>query len=350
MDQDEKLRDLTRAVWASVLCFVAGAIVGAVILRGDPRPLTGEGSIALPIAAIAGIITALAFAASSFLHRQGDRHPMPRWQSLVSDLSAVALTLALGAVTFMGVLLATEVLDAGLQGVQLAAIGGGLLAGVAAAVGGRFAFEAGVGLNTTVLTGLLFGFIVIGTLFAMITAADPRWWEANFSQLGTGSWAFNGTLVVAGLLVATVGSYIGRDLHRMLGDTALPRIAVVVALWAATGMALAAVGLLPVHVTPTPHNVVAIATLVLFIAAAILTVTTVPGPPAVLAVTSLGVGLLVAIAIVLWKPFSIYSLTVFEAIVIGLGLLWMTTLVRVLAILAPSHSRPSSRSSLLHAA
>ena len=59
---------------------------------------------------------------------------------------------------------------------------------------------------------------MIGTLFAMVTAADPRWWEANFSQLGVG-WAFNGTLVVAGLLVATVGSYIGRDLHRLLGES-----------------------------------------------------------------------------------------------------------------------------------
>ena len=78
---------------------------------------------------------------------------------------------------------------------------------------------------------------------AVVTAADPRWWERNFSQLGVG-WAFNGTLVVAGLLVATVGAYIGRDLHRVLGDDALPRIAAIVALWAVAGAAREHVGVL----------------------------------------------------------------------------------------------------------
>jgi hypothetical protein len=147
---------------------------------------------------------------------------------------------------------------------------------------------------------------------------------------------------VAGLLVATVGSYIGRDLHRLIGDGALTRIAVVVGLWAAAGVALAAVGLLPLHVVLVPHNVAAFAALVLFLAAAAATTAAIPGRPAALMITSVGVGVLVVVAVLLWLPFGFYPVTALEAIVVGLGLLWMTTMVRVLAILAPDRSLPSA--------
>lgn len=349
MNTEQRLRGETRAVWATMVCFVVGTAVGVVLLRGDPRPLTGEGSLALPAAVIAGVVAAAAFVVSTRMHRRAETRAMPRWQAAVSILSAAALTVAFGAVTMMGVLLLGEILAAGLQGLALAGVGGGLLTGVASAVGGRFAFGAGIGLRTADLAGLLFGFLVIGTLFAMVTAVDPRWWEENFSQLGNGdgSWAFNGTLVVAGLLIATVGAYIGRDLHRMLGDAPLLRIAWIVALWALAGAALAAVGLLPLGQVEVAHNIAAFSTLVLFAVAGVAAVAAVPGRPGALMITTIGVILLIVIAVVLWVPFGVYSVTALEAIVIGLGLLWVVTLVRVLAILAPVESRPSARAALL---
>jgi hypothetical protein len=189
---------------------------------------------------------------------------------------------------------------------------------------------------------------VIGTLFAMATAADPDWWRHNFSTLGggPGSWAFNGTLVIAGLIIATVGSYIGRDLHRMLGDQSLMRIAVVVVLWAVTGAALAAVGLLPLDRMPVPHDIAAFATLVLFVVAAAWSTVTITGPPAALGITTIGVVGLMVVAVVLCFGAGIYGVTALEAMVVGLGLLWMTTFVRVLAILAPPASRLSARRTL----
>lgn len=343
------MRQETRALWATVLCFAVGTGIGTAVLWGNPRPLAGDGSVGLPAAIVAGVLAAASFVVSTFLHRRGETAPMPRWQAVVSDLSAIALTIAFAGVTALGVLLAGEILGVGLQGLELPAIGGGVVTGIAAAVGGRFAFTAGVGLETADLAGLLFGYLVIGTLFAMLTAADPRWWELNFSQLGVGagSWAFNGTLVVAGLLVATVGSYVGRDLHRLRGDAMLGRIAGVVALWAATGVALAGVGLFPVHRVEVVHNVAAVGTLALFLAAAVFTTVVMPGPPQPLVLATVVVAVLLVVAVVLCDPFRLYSLTVLEVIVVGLGLLWMTVLVRTLAVLTPEDSRPSARESLL---
>ncbi len=343
------MRQETRAIWATAACFVLGAVAGALVLSGAPRPIVGDGSVGMPVAAVAGIIAAGAFVLSTLLHRRGETGPMPHWQALVSDLSAVALTIAFAGVTALGVLLAGEILGVGLQGLEVPALGGGILAGVASAVAGRLAFAAGIGLTTGDLAGLMFAYLGIGTLFAMVTAADPRWWELNFSQLGIGegSWAFNGTLVVAGLLVATVGSYIGRDLHRIRGDAALFRIGWVVALWAATGLALACVGLFPLHRIVLAHNISAFAALALFVGAAILTTIAMPGPPRPLLLTTVAVGVLVVVAVLLCDPFRLYSVTVLEAIVIGLGMLWLTTLVRVLAVLTPAEVRPSVRPRLL---
>lgn len=344
----KRLATETEAVWATAVCFLLGVGGGVLLLGADARPLIDEGALAMPGALIAGAIAAAAFVVSTLRHRRGETAPMPRWQAVVSDLSSGALTVAFAGVTAMGVLLAAQIFAIGLEGLQLGPLGGGLLAGVVAATGGRFAFGAGVGLRTVDLAGLLFGYLVIGTLFAMLTAADPRWWELNFSQLGSGagSWAFNGTLLVAGLLIATVGSYIGRDLHRMLGDGALMRIAWTVALWALAGVALAAVGLLPLDRVPLPHNIVASAALVLFMVAAVRTAGVVPGPPRALVITTAGVTGLLVIAVLLWRPFGFYPLTALEAVAVGLGLLWMMTLVRVLAVLAPPRSRPSARAML----
>jgi hypothetical protein len=349
MDQQHRMRQESRAVWATVVCFLVGTGIGTMLLWGNPRPIAGDGSVGLPAAAVAGAIAAASFVVSTFLHRRGEHAAMPRWQTIISASSAVALTLAFAGVTALGVLLAGEVLGVGLQGLELPAVGGGIITGAASAVAGRLTFGAGIGLRTTDLATLLFSYLLIGTLFAMLTAADPRWWETNFSQLGigTGSWAFNGTLVVAGILIATVGSYIGRDLHRILGDGALGRIAWVVASWAASGVALAAVGLFPLENIVVLHDISAGSALVLFVAAGILTTTTVPGPPRPLLLTTFGVALLLVIAVVLAFGLDLYSITVLEAIVIGLGLLWLTTLVRVLAVLTPDASRPSARRSLL---
>lgn len=344
-----RLQGETETVWATVGSFVAGAVFGALVLGAGPRPITGSGSLALPIAIVGGVVAASAFIVSGVRHQRGETAPMPPWQTLISNLSAVALTVVLGAVTAMGTLLTAQILTIGLQGLQLGAIGGGILAGVSAAVGGRFAYAAGIGLRTADLAGILLGFLVIGTLFAMATASDPRWWEHNFSTLGggAGSWAFNGTLVVAGLIIATVGSYIGRDLHRMLGDEALGRIGLIVAAWVLTGIALAGVGLLPLSRVPVAHNIIALAALVLFALAALLTSRAIPGSPRALTITTVGLLALVAVSAVLCFGSGLFGVTALEAIVIGLGMLWMLTLVRVLGILAPSTSRPSGRAKLL---
>jgi len=182
----------------------------------------------------------------------------------------------------------------------------------------------------------------------MLTGTDPDWWERNFSQLGveTGAWAFNGTVIIAGLLVATIGLYIGRDLHRLLDDDALRHIAIVVIVWVAAGGTLVAVGGMPTDQLPIAHTIAAFTTLVLFVAAAALTTAALSHPPAVLRTVTVMVALLIIMCTGLTLFVPGLSFTALESIVVGLVLLWLTTVIRVLNILVPNVSKTSQRSRL----
>lgn len=336
------------AAWAS---FGVGVAFGLIALAGEPRPVAGEHSVTQPAAGIAAIITAAAFVLSTLLHRRSETAEMPQWQRTVSHVSAVALTLAFGAVAYMAVITGGEILSLGLQGLETPAIGGALLTGIAAAAGGWLAFQAGIDLSTRDLATLLFSYLTIGTVFSMITAADPRWWQHHFSELGTGAgaWAFNGTLMVAGLLVATIGSYLGRDLHRWLGDARLPSIGAVVILFALTGLALACVGVFSVGAARLVHDIAAFGTLVLFAITAIAVTIVMPGPPRAMLLTTVGAGAAMLVAILLWRPGEVYSTAGLEAIAVGIIFVWLTTLVRTVAAGAPNASRPSAKPTLLPA-
>lgn len=345
-----RLREQERMLWATAVCFAAGAAVGTVVLWGAARPFSGDGSVIIPIALVAAVIAAVAFTVSTRMHRAGETQPMPPWQAAVSHISAAAVTVAIAGVAALGVLLAGEVLDTGLEGLTLPAPAGGAFAGVASALGGRLAFRMGVRLRTQDIAALLSAFLVIGTLFAMLTATDPAWWERSFSELGIGAggWAFNGTVVVAGLLIATTGSYLGRDLHRMLGDQALPRIAAIVLTWAGAGLALAAVGLLPLDRVRLAHAIAAFSTLGLILAATVLTTLLLEQVRMLRVLTIVFVGL-VAVAAVVAFGFRMLSVAALEGIAVGLVLLWLTTFVQLISVLAPDESRASARRSPLRA-
>src|SRR5699024_5471048 len=205
-DTARALQEQTLAFWATLGAFGLGAGTAVLVFKDELRPFAGDGSIVVVAALNSAVVAALAFVVSSFLHRRGETQFMPVWQTWISHLSFGALTIAFGGVTGLSVLVAGHLLGAGLPGLELGAIGGGLVTGVAAALGGRLAFQAATDLSTADLAALLFTFLVVGTVFAMLTEAEPTWWERNFSQLGIGdgAWAFNGTLVVAGLLVGTI--------------------------------------------------------------------------------------------------------------------------------------------------
>lgn len=117
--------------------------------------------------------------------------------------------------------------------------------------------------------------LVGGILLSITTTTDPLWWHLHFSRLGTfrdtsGS-LFNGTLIVAGFLVAIFANHVRRDLSR-LGRAAGRRGSGVAAQAFLTtiGVNLTLVGFVPLNLNRTIHDNVA-GTMVLGFAALLVT-------------------------------------------------------------------------------
>jgi hypothetical protein len=56
-------------------------------------------------------------------------------------------------------------------------------------------------------------FVAVGTITAMVTGPDPRWWEAHFSHLGT-FWSVSGLMFNGALVVRASSSARGRSRAR----------------------------------------------------------------------------------------------------------------------------------------
>lgn len=349
LQQQEDLRNQTRAFWATLVSFAFGASTALVLFWGTSRPFGGTPSLMLPIAVLAACTAIVAFGVSTAMHHRGETLPMPSWQKAISHVTTAAVTLAYGGVTALSVLLVGQLVGPSLPGLEFAAPGSAILSGLACALAGRFAFHSGIDVNTQDLAALLFTFLVVGTVFAMLNEADGTWWERNFSQLGIGTsgWAFNFTLIIAGLLITTIGSYIGRDLHRVLKDRALQQVTITVLLWGAAGVALTLVGVFPLDQQPIAHLIAAFAALVLLVAAAGYSQHVLPGAPFVLRAVTTMLVILIVLSVVITFAVPVLTATALEGIVVGLSLLWMTTFVQVLGVLSPQRSVPSQRRRLI---
>jgi len=103
-------------------------------------------------------------------------------------------------------------------------------------------------------------FLVVGAFASMLTATDPLWWQDNLSALGMSSnasaWIFNGTLIVAGIIVTTIGRYATAQLPVETAKQQRGRLFVRIAL-ALIGLFLACVGIFPVDEFFLVHNTVA---------------------------------------------------------------------------------------------
>lgn len=107
------------------------------------------------------------------------------------------------------------------------------------------------------LAALVMTVIAVGTALAIATTTDPLWWQLHFSKLGTfndfSGHVFNGTLIVAGLLILVFAVRVHADLVARHG---LPRhrMRLFVTLVASVGVHLTIVGLIPVNANEFWHD------------------------------------------------------------------------------------------------
>jgi len=248
----------------------------------------------------------------------------------VVDIAALAL--AHGVIALLTWTLLADVFERGFVGAEVFAVPLLALSGTAAAISAYVVFYSATHMSLSLLAVVLAVFLVEGVMASTLTSSDPHWWEMNLSALGMtddlSAFAFNLTLIVAGIIVTTLARYATREI-----PTTHPRGARNVrACLIVVGVFLACVGIFHVDEHFWVHNSVATGMAIAFAVAAIRLPVWIPGMPR--AFVLLGWLFLAAIAVLgVFFAVGYYTLTAVELVAGLLIFSWIILFLRNAAAL-----------------
>lgn len=319
-----ELDDESFALMLSAFVFAVTALVAVFVFWGRELPIDGRRSLGEFTAIAGAVAAAVAFAASRLLRGSDEQVGRYRWFDLV------ALALAHGAIALLAWIGIATVLDHSFQGAMVYASPAVVLAAAGAALSAYLSFLSGSNLSPGQLSVVLAIFLVVGMLAAMLSSADPRWWEMNLSALGIthdiSSLAFNVTIILSGILVTTIAR---------LGTATLPaatpsehrRRTVVRALFVLLGILLACVGIFPVDRFFLLHNTVATGMGVVYAVLVIGLPWLVPTMPRVFLALGFVYVAVVGVLALLFA-FGVYNLTAVELVSAVLIFSWIILFLR----------------------
>ncbi|MFE6967346.1 DUF998 domain-containing protein [Agromyces sp. NPDC057679] len=334
----------SEAVYAALSAGLVGAIYGLLLGWVVPdRPVAGAAdSFATWAATGAGIVAAVASSIGYWRarHRPGQewRESLPVWKGIVNTASVVVVHAALA---FVAVYALYRMFERGFIGLPIVTFWSVVMMAVTLGLTAWIVYLSVSAMTTQRMSSLMLAFIAIGTLTAMVTTPDPTWWTIHFSHLGTfeddlSSWLFNGTLIAAGLLVTTFAVYVAHDMRALaavgvLENPRAPRVVPV--LFVIMGIMLACVGIFPVDVNMTAHNLSASGMAVMFLVLLIGGPRFFRGMPRTYFVASWGFLAAVVVSVILFIPaIGYFSLTAFEIIVFALIFGWIAVFIRFLRV------------------
>lgn len=188
-------------------------------------------------------------------------------------------------------------------------------------------------LTTKFMLTILIVMILGGVVFAMATNSEYRWWEYNFSFLGTPdaqrSWGFNITLILSALLLIALIDFLFVTLNTKIEKS--KRVMILRILLIVTAINFGFVGLFPYNESPVSqwlHNHSA-RNLVDLIIILIITVRwLLPGVSKDFLKISYIIGATLLFVTILFLPIGYLSLTAFELLAFTLAFAWLFLLLK----------------------
>jgi MFS family permease len=267
MDEKQKVSNVAAETRAIIYGGVA-AVLAAALMYGATR----IESQALSSLSAYGFATAIGVALFAFVvfiigydYSKSGRIPTNTlFLKLKRILTVFALAFAHAAITFLLVVVMTTIATQSISNIELTPVLMISVTATLAAVVTYVVYIQAASMEVDDLAGLMTVFIISGSLASMVTAGDTHWWQHHLSALGTGntisSYAFNLTMVISGVIVATLADMIV-DVFASIKEVSqkeshiranIIRIAFVVA-----GVAMIGVGLIPVSENRLIHDICA---------------------------------------------------------------------------------------------
>jgi hypothetical membrane protein len=315
------------ALGVGTVAFAVVVLVALAVFRVQSAPIAGPGSVGQFSALAAAVVAILAFVAGRYVVRDHRARV-----GILEVIDVAALAFAHGIIALLVWTLLADLLDQSFIGAEVFALPVLVLGGTVAAITAYVAFLSATHMNLSLLALVLAVFLVLGVMASMLTSSDPQWWKMNLSALGMtddlSAFAFNLTLIVAGVIVTTLARYAttGIPTPHAHGARNL-RIALIV-----IGVFLACVGIFHVDVHFWIHNTVATGMVIAYVVAAIRLPVWIPGMPR--GFILLG-WVFIAIVVVLGVFFAVgyYTLTAVELVAGLLIFSWIILLLRGAAAL-----------------
>lgn len=330
----ERSRIESRAIYAALISGSVGFVVGLLSFHGMSVSLFERGIslgfVGSILGGVVGLVTYLIF-----MGKWGKQHKgQSAWSYAKGQIGNWSIGLVHGLLAFLGYALLFYIMS---QAFQDAMIDMWSASAILALSTGFVAYVVAISasnLNASNISMLAALFLVTGVLISMLTANDPHWWYLHFSSLGAGGgvsgYAFNGTLIIAGLVIVALSLYVIEDFKKLQHDERIPqkaKVGILQVCLTGIGIALACVGAFVYNVNPLIHNYSAGGMALLFLTIIALLPLITPGFARSFFVASYALAGSLFLAIWLIS-IGYFNLTVFELAAAAIVFIWLVVFVR----------------------
>ena len=325
------------AIYAAAIASTVAFIIGVIAFWSQVVPLFGRGYSLGFVASIVGAVVALVvYLASSEIQTPRGRKSRVFAVETITTIWSLAVVYA--AVAFLLYAGGFFAIQSAFFGVSIDMWAASTILAVSAGLVAYATYLAAAQMNALRVSAILAIFLVSGTMISMLTASDPYWWETHFSSLGASGgvsgYAFNATLIIAGIVIAGLSKFIVDDfakLEKIKSPLANAKINILQIVLTLIGIFLAFVGLFVYDAWPFMHNTSAGGMAILFIGLILGLPYFVPNFSKAFFLFSYSLMAALVVCYVLFDIIGYFNLTVFEMIAAGIIFGWLVVFVRQIA-------------------
>lgn len=337
----------SRAIYAAFLGGSLGFLVGLPLFWSDNVSLFERGiSLGFVSSILAGVVALVTYLVVSAKQTEQRKPSVSWWHSAKGHISTWSLALVHGLLVFLSYALLFYAVGEAFKDAHIDRWAASVLLALSVGFVSYIVYLSAASMSSVRVSMLLAMFLVSGTFISMLTASNPHWWEDHFSSLGAGGgvsgYAFNATLIIAGLVIVALSQFISGDFRRLAHDGQMSgkvRVGILQVLLSTIGVALAFVGLFVYDEFPSIHNLAAGGMALLFLGIVILLPLLTPGFTRAFFIASYS--LLAALLGSVWLFMSVryFNLTVFELIAAAIIFIWLVVFVRHIAAMLDDEAK-----------
>ncbi|MGL4644876.1 MAG: DUF998 domain-containing protein [Vagococcus fluvialis] len=322
---------LLPALMCSVIFFIV------FFIWGDKQiSMTGDFSIATATMLLGLISGSFSFISIFINRKRKEKNPELsdiQWRNVPTIIGAFIVILMLGILSFFWII------GMMFEGASFDIYTATAIFFIFTAIINYLMIYAAFSFTSSMIVTILIVVIIGGVFFAMLTNSESRWWQHNFSFLGTNeaasSWQFNLTLMLSALLMVALIDYLFVNLKKS-GYTGF-KVASLRVLLTMVAISLGGVGFFPNNGTGQLHalHTKAAEMLVYLIVILIVSIRWIlPKVTKEFLTISYGIAAVLVACNFLFQNIGYLSLTVFELLAFGLALSWILLLLQHIQQLA----------------